>query len=463
MSLPTLPTCMQSGRRMGPGERDTTSRSLIQKVRIHSELQIPAGCDSMSIYKSLKHTLQDAYRFSLWFDVKFEGLATQLWKFEARLNIGATMVYRSFRSKFRAQILDSFRANLSPDQFQSFQTTFNGNRKALQIEEDVAPFTEDKPHSWTRDGLPDIEDVAMNALLPDRPAAASTPAPGGATQLTSASVSGSASISTLPPAGSRLPDGSSGPATPPASPPRTGLRRSRPSASPPAPDKPGHPGSANKTALKTLRASEASRAAASRGLPFGAGGPTERSEPAGRGGPGDPSTSTPAPPSAGAAAVAPAETGQGLPVGRGPAAIDQPPADGSRPAAAAWGVRQRRGWRRHRRRRHRRSIAIRPLPANRRRMEAGRPRRSLPRRRHSGCLPDSICRSRNRILWRHLQRCLQLLPGPGTRRGHMQRLRPNPLLIRFVDLMDCVEAMRFPSGLCFGSPSNGRPERLQRQ
>jgi hypothetical protein len=61
---------------MGPGESDSKSRSLIQKVKIHSELQIPAGCDSMSIYKSLKHTLQDAYRFSFWFDVKFEGLTT---------------------------------------------------------------------------------------------------------------------------------------------------------------------------------------------------------------------------------------------------------------------------------------------------------------------------------------------------------------------------------------------------
>jgi hypothetical protein len=114
MSVPTFSTCMQSGRRMGPGESDSKSRSLIQKVKIYSELQIPAGYDSMSIYKSLKHTLQDAYRFSLWFDVKFEGLATQLWKFEARLNIGATI---SLRSKFRALILKVFEDHLSPEQF----------------------------------------------------------------------------------------------------------------------------------------------------------------------------------------------------------------------------------------------------------------------------------------------------------------------------------------------------------
>ena len=184
MSVPTLPTCTQSGRRMGPGESDSKSRSLIQKVRIHSELPIPAGCDSMSIYKSLKYTLQDAFRFSVWFDVKFEGLATQLWKFEARLNNGTTMVYRTLRSKFRALILKVFENHLSREQFSQFKSNFSRITKMLQIEEDVAPFTEDKPFSWTRDGLPD-----------DGPAAASIPAP---------------SIATLLPTGSGPADGSSG-------------------------------------------------------------------------------------------------------------------------------------------------------------------------------------------------------------------------------------------------------------
>ena len=153
MSVPTLPSFPMSS-------------SLIQRVRIHSELQIPAGCDSIAIYKSLKHTLQDSYGSTPWFHMKFRGFATQLWTFEARLHFGATMVHKKFRSKFRAQILDSFKANLSQEQFCLLQATFNRNRKVLQIEEDVAPFTEDKPHSWTRDGLPDVEDVAMNALLP---------------------------------------------------------------------------------------------------------------------------------------------------------------------------------------------------------------------------------------------------------------------------------------------------------
>jgi hypothetical protein len=135
------------------------------------------------------------------------------------------MVYSSLCSKFRALNLKVFENHLSPQQFSLFKGDFSRITKMLQIEEDIVPFTEDKPHSWTRDGLPDIED--MNTSLFHGPAPASMqsiPAPGGVTLLTSALGPGSASISTLLPASSRLPDGSSGPATPPASPPLTGLR-----------------------------------------------------------------------------------------------------------------------------------------------------------------------------------------------------------------------------------------------
>jgi len=160
----------------------------------------------MSIYKSLKHTLQDAYRFSVWFDVKLEGLATQLWKFEARLNTGATMVYRSFRSKFRALVLKVFENHLSCEQFSQFKSDFSRITKMLQIEEDVAPFTEHKRHSWTLDGIPDIGEVDTDAFA----------ACGGTTQVTvlRTSVPGSSipapSIAALLPAGSGPADGSSG-------------------------------------------------------------------------------------------------------------------------------------------------------------------------------------------------------------------------------------------------------------
>jgi hypothetical protein len=142
------------------------------------------------------------------FHVKFEGLATQLWKFEARLNIGATMVHKNIRSKIRVLILKGFKDHSSSEQCSSFKGSFSRNcriTKMLQIDEDHTPFFED----ITRDGLPDMDDVAMNTLLLDGPAVPSIPsipAPGRATQLTSASVSRSAgaSMAALPPAGSGL-------------------------------------------------------------------------------------------------------------------------------------------------------------------------------------------------------------------------------------------------------------------
>ena len=79
---------------------DPKSSSLIQKVGIYSELPIPSGCYSIAIYQSLKHTLQDVYGSTPWFHLKFSGFATQLWTFEARLQIGVTMIQRNFARNF---------------------------------------------------------------------------------------------------------------------------------------------------------------------------------------------------------------------------------------------------------------------------------------------------------------------------------------------------------------------------
>jgi hypothetical protein len=263
------------------------SESVLERVRIHSEFQIPADCDEFTIYEKLKRTLQDSYSSSPWFWVEFRGYGTQQWILDVRLNIGAKIIQRSFRRKFRAQILDSLKVHLSHDQFCSFEKEFNKNRKALQIEEDVAPFTEDKPHSWTRDGLPDdgpatasIPAPSVAALLPT----GSGPADGSSGRVANALLHdrpAAASTAALLPAGSGPTDGSSGRVAPPASPPLTGMRRPR--ASPPAQDKPGPPGSANKTAPKTPRTSETT-GAAHRELEFGAGGPAGRG-PAASGGP----------------------------------------------------------------------------------------------------------------------------------------------------------------------------------
>jgi hypothetical protein len=200
---------------------------------------------------------------------------------------------------------------LSANEYASFCTEFNrkGHRLSTQITEDHTTFSRYAPrHIWSISRDPDGPSAASipapsiatlqptgsgpaygssgriaNALLPDRPAAASIPAPGSATQLPCASVPGSASTVALLPAGSGPADGSCDRVAPLASQPLTGLRRPRAAASPPAPDKPGPPGSANRTALKTPRTSETT-GAANRALEFGAGGPAGR-EPAATGGP----------------------------------------------------------------------------------------------------------------------------------------------------------------------------------
>ena len=131
------------------------------------------------------------------------------------------MLHLSLGDKFRRPVQQSFRDHLSATEYASFCTDFNrkGNRLSMQITEDHTPFSRDAPrHSWS---------ISRD---PDGPAAASIPAQ---------------SIATLLPADSGPADGSSGRVAPPASPPLTGVRRPRGTASPPAP---GPPGSANKTA-----------------------------------------------------------------------------------------------------------------------------------------------------------------------------------------------------------------------
>ena len=65
------------------GQSVIRSETLVQHVRLHSELQIPALSDEFTIYKELKRTLQASYRGSPWFRVDFHGLGTKRWIFDA--------------------------------------------------------------------------------------------------------------------------------------------------------------------------------------------------------------------------------------------------------------------------------------------------------------------------------------------------------------------------------------------
>jgi hypothetical protein len=118
----------------------------------------------------------------------------------------------------------------------------NKNRKALQLEEDVAPVTEDKSHSSTRDGLTDIEDIAMTLA---------TLCVYSCSQRCDALAARSLGLLRWPLSFLMvLPQCSSDPGDhfcSPTSPPLTGVCRSRVTASPPALNALGPPGCDNKT------------------------------------------------------------------------------------------------------------------------------------------------------------------------------------------------------------------------
>ena len=191
--------------------------------------------------------------------MEFEGLGTQLWTFEARLNlnIGATVQHKTFRTKIRDQILKIFKVHLSCEEFSLFKSSFSRITKMLLIEEDLAPFTEAITYAWTRDGLPEMDDVGMSIWISGatRPAMVATvAAPGGGSSSSVALLPWPLLAGLRPLDGGRFPAPASQPVVREASPPLTGACWPRGPATPPAsaaPDKQGHPVSVNKTAPKT--------------------------------------------------------------------------------------------------------------------------------------------------------------------------------------------------------------------
>ena len=99
---------------------------MVQSVKIRSEeseLPIPAGCDEEAVYMTLKHNFEKTYEKSPWCKVHLQveaEVGAKVWKLEARLNTGAAIRQRHFRTKLRGQILESFKAHLSHDEFVSF-------------------------------------------------------------------------------------------------------------------------------------------------------------------------------------------------------------------------------------------------------------------------------------------------------------------------------------------------------
>jgi len=250
-------------------------KTSVQMVRVRSELQIPVDCDAKAIYMKLKHNLQASYNAAPWFQVKFEVLGTQLWTLDARLNIGATNLHTSL-------ILQSFEDHMSQAQFATLRKSFSGITKMLQIDEDCTTFTDTSLHSWTCNGLPDMEDFDVDSLFRDCPARAAT--------LSKAAAGYGPLEDGFPATAALVPALAPPPFVRATSPPVVGGRRPRDPPTPPSQNRPGLAVSANKTASKTARTSTAAGAAL-RGLQFDASG----GQP--------PPTCTP--PSAGAAVGAP--------------------------------------------------------------------------------------------------------------------------------------------------------------
>ena len=100
MSVPARPSVVQS-------------ESVIERVRIHSEFQIPAACDAILIYKVIKHTLHNSYSASHWFWVEFRGLGTHEWIWKRGLTLEPKSENEHSVSQFSRHLLIAFEPLLS--------------------------------------------------------------------------------------------------------------------------------------------------------------------------------------------------------------------------------------------------------------------------------------------------------------------------------------------------------------
>ena len=109
------------------------------------------------------------------FQVYFQGLGTQLWTFNAKLDHGTPTTIKALRIKIRKPVQDAFHETLSESDYASFRAWFekkgNNNRDWLKIAaERSAPFPGPQ-HFWiqtetqNRDVLPPFGAVDMDAVF----------------------------------------------------------------------------------------------------------------------------------------------------------------------------------------------------------------------------------------------------------------------------------------------------------
>ena len=148
-----------------------------RKFQIQLRIQIPDSCSEDTLHKSLKKKLMSSFSNTPLFQVNVQGLGTQMWILNAKLDNGALSTTSALRKKFRSPVQQAFEECLSPPDYASFIASFckqgNNNRDFLKITADSdGPFP-GPSHFWTDDGavLPEFTSAIVDALFPEHGAA----------------------------------------------------------------------------------------------------------------------------------------------------------------------------------------------------------------------------------------------------------------------------------------------------
>ena len=111
-----------------------------RKFQIQLRMQIPDSCSEDTLHKSLKKKLMSSFSNTPLFQVNIQGLGTQMWILNAKLDNGALSTTSALRKKFRSPVQQAFEECLSPPDYASFIASFckqgNNNRDFLKITAD---------------------------------------------------------------------------------------------------------------------------------------------------------------------------------------------------------------------------------------------------------------------------------------------------------------------------------------
>ena len=142
-----------------------------RKFQIQLRMQIPDSCSEDTLHKSLKKKLVSSFSNAPLFQVNIQGLGTQMWILNAKLDNGALSTTSALRKKFRSPVQQAFEECLSPPDYASFIASFckqgNNNRDFLKITADSdGPFP-GPSHFWTDDGavLPEFTSAIVDAVF----------------------------------------------------------------------------------------------------------------------------------------------------------------------------------------------------------------------------------------------------------------------------------------------------------